>query len=319
MARHGKESTGRSQILLARSRPTWQLFSACAFTVLVLCYFARSTRFGLNHGPDLPLRRLAIRELDNLPSGIRRPPQAPQLFNDSPETIEEKAKKSIASEKQIVDDIVKKTAVANATFENTIVPFTEQFDQADGLTSFWDVYLAVSNDTKLQEAVQAVLPNFTKASQETYLNEEFFKLVDTVFQKQKDDQTLNAESRKLLAGIRGDFIDSGVNLPAGKKRDRFRGEDQKLAKLANDFENAITADQTALWFTVEELNGINPVVLKDLEKGEGEHEGKLKVVVQSPEAGGCNMDCSNATTRQRLSIAGVYFRCRRSRPGVHFG
>lgn len=302
MARHDNEAMQRSRSWL---RSSWLLLLACGTVALLFHSSGRSTipdssSFSALHGR----RDLTAREQGKLPSGIRRPPQAPGLFNDSPETVKEKTKKYIDAEKRVVDGIVKNIDLANATFENTIIPFIEQSDQGNILLAALSVYDAVSNDTALRDAVTATRPNITEAAQETYLNLDLFKRVDAVFQTQKDDKTLTAESRKLLEKMREDFVDEGIKL-SGEKRRRFRDDGQKLVKLSSDFVNAIKDDKTALWFTAEELNGADPSIVNSLEKGKGEHKGKLKVIVQSPEAGEIIGRCTNATTRQRLGIAGT--------------
>ena len=289
-------------------RSSCLLLLAGVTAAVVLFHSGRSTTPGsISNLVSALQRRVAVHERNTLPSGIRKPPQAPQLFNDNPETVEEKTRTYITGQRRLVDGIIMNIDLANATFNNVIVPFVEQSDRAGNLLAAVGIYPGLSNDTDLVEAVQAVQPNLTAIGQEIYLNEDLFKRVNAVFQKQRNDETLSAESRKLLEGIHGDFIGSGIKLPAGQKRQQYRDDDRKLSGLRTNFSKAITDDKTALWFTPEELNGTKPRILKELEKGKGEHEGKLKVVVQSPQAGDVLSYCTNGTTRQRLETAGQYF------------
>lgn len=73
---------------------------------------------------------------------------------------------------------------------------------------------------------------------------------------------------------------SGLNIPAGAQRDQFQAANRRLDEIYNQF-NAILGNGTStfLYFTADELEGVDPETISQLKNGTGENAGKLQVSV----------------------------------------
>ncbi|KAM3416598.1 Neurolysin [Cercospora zeina] len=246
---------------------------------------------------------LAKRQGETLSSGAKRPPQAPHVFNETVESITKAAEDYVQSQKAFGDAFVKSVSVQDATFENVVLPWvmhgagvTVEFAYSQGFTSWHP-------NKDLRDAVDAVSGNLTDAETASYTREDIYQLFTTVYQKQGNDSSLDAESRLLIAQLPEDFEDSGLMVEAGAQRDRYIEISQRLQDLAQDFNNAVQEDNTTLWFTPDELPGVQQETLDALIEGDGENKGKLGIAVQAPSSSDVITYCTNGTTREALYVA----------------
>ncbi|KAF2215080.1 hypothetical protein CERZMDRAFT_94503 [Cercospora zeae-maydis SCOH1-5] len=245
----------------------------------------------------------AKRQSGTLSSGAKRPPQAPHVFNETVESINKAAEEYIRSEKTWADNFAKSASVQDATFNNVILPWvahdtevTLEFAYSPGFTNWHP-------NKDLRDAVDAVDSNITDAQTKTYTREDIYKLITTVYQKQENDSSLDAESRLLLSKIPEDFQDSGLIVEAGPKRDRYIEISQRLQVLSQEFNNEVQSDNTTLWFAPNELPGVKQEILDTLIKGDGPNKGKLGLAIQAPSSGEVISYCTNETTRESIYVA----------------
>lgn len=247
---------------------------------------------------------LVLRQSDTLSSGAKKPPQAPRIFTDTPESLQELVAGVKSREDSVVQDIIANVKPEDATFENTVVPYLQHEDQDSLVSSNLGVYIYVSQKPELQDAAGNVSGQIGDITQATYLNEDLFERVNATYYKQANDTNLPLESRKLLAAFWDQFAGTGLAVEKGEKRDRYQNATNELEDLEGAFGQALIDDQTVLWFTKDELNGTRDDTLSTLEKGTGENEGKLKVDFHiDSDVFAVSSHCTNETTRKALTIA----------------
>ena len=125
------------------------------------------------------------------------------------------------------------------TFANTIVPYANSGDLLGKvLNVFYNLMEAETNDT-LQQIAEKMSPLLTEHSNNISLNPELFNRVKTVYENQKDDQSLDAEDRELLQKVYTGFVRSGANLSESDK-ETYRAYSKELSTLRLKFaQNAL--------------------------------------------------------------------------------
>ena len=106
-------------------------------------------------------------------------------------------------------------------------------------------------------------------------------MVDSVF---KSGEKLDPESQRLLEKEHKSYINNGLNIPAGEKRDRFKAIKKRLSEIGITFGKTLNEENGGLWFTPEELDGVPEDLTATWKKGEGENEGKLWMTFKYPDA-----------------------------------
>lgn len=125
------------------------------------------------------------------------------------------------------------------TFANTIVPYANSGELLGNvLNVFYNLMEAETNDT-LQEIAQKMSPLLTEHGNNISLNPKLFERVKTVYENQKDDESLTAEDRKLLKKVYTGFVRSGANL-SDEAKEQYRACSKELSTLRLQFgQNAL--------------------------------------------------------------------------------
>jgi peptidyl-dipeptidase Dcp len=143
----------------------------------------------------------------------------------------------MAAEEKEIEAIVNNSEAP--TFANTIVPYANSGDLLGKvLNVFYNLMEAETNDT-LQQIAEKMSPLLTEHSNNISLNPELFNRVKTVYENQKDDQSLDAEDRELLNKVYTGFVRSGANLSEADK-ETYRVYSKDLSALRLKFaQNAL--------------------------------------------------------------------------------
>ena len=236
---------------------------------------------------------------------FKAPPQAPPTFTHTPDSLIERTKKLLAANKALQDKIVKEVTTDSATFKNVELPFAQDDNNMALEAHIIGFYQAVSTDAKLRDASTEAEKLMDDFSIESSMREDIFQLVDAVFKKQKDDQSLDAESRRLLEKDHKSYIRMGLGIPAGPDRDRFKEIKKRLSELSITFQKNLNEEKGGLWLTPEELEGVPEDVTSGLQKGkEGTpSEGKLWLTFKYPDLFPTLKYGKNEAVRQKVFVA----------------
>ncbi|KAK4499573.1 hypothetical protein PRZ48_010090 [Zasmidium cellare] len=236
---------------------------------------------------------------------FKKPPQAPPLFTHTPESLIKDTERLIATSKALQDKVVKEVSVDNANFHNAELPFAQDDNKMSLESHIIGFYQAVSTDAKVRDASTEAEKLMDDFAIEASMREDIFKLVDAAYKKQKDDTSLDAESRRLLEKDRKGYIRMGLDIPAGPKRDRFKAIKKRLSELSITFQKALNEENGGLWLTPEELEGVPEDVTSGLMKGkEGTpSEGKLWLTFKYPDLFPTLKYCKNAEVRRKVFVA----------------
>ncbi|KAF7187563.1 Saccharolysin [Pseudocercospora fuligena] len=242
---------------------------------------------------------------EKLSSGIRKPPQAPIAFTDTPESIIRAGEEVASEEQKVVDRIVKSVKIADASFANTLLPYLHHEASAAIKLASGVVYPSLRGDKQdLVNASQTSSDGLGKVGQATFSNTDFFNLTVAVYEKQANDTKLPLETRRIIQSFPASFTLYGIELASDKLK-RFQTINSRIQDLSQEFLQEAIADNPSLFFTPEELNGTQPDKMSSLPKGKDKNEGKVEVKMQviplqNPDLGAIINHCTNATTRQKL-------------------
>ncbi|KAH9845129.1 Peptidase family M3 [Teratosphaeria destructans] len=236
---------------------------------------------------------------------LKKPPQAPPLFTHDPESVISKTKTLLERSKGVMDAVVKDVKPEDATFDNALLPLARDDNEMALESHIIGFYQAVSTDAKLRDASTEAEKLMDDFSIEASMREDVFQLIDAAYKKQKDDKSLDSESRRLLEKDHQAYIRMGLGIPAGEKRDRFKAIKKRLSELTITFQKNLNEEQGGLWFTPQELDGVPEDVLSGLKTGDKgtENEGKLWLTFKYPDLFPTQKYCKVAETRKKVFIA----------------
>ena len=239
------------------------------------------------------------------PQKFRKPPQPPPLFTHTPESLITDTDRLLGDSKALQDRVVRDVKPGHADFKNVMLPFARDDNEMSLESHIIGFYQAVSTDAKLRDASTEAEKKMDDFGIESSMREDIFQLVDEVFKKQKDDQNLDAESRRLLEKDHKGYIRMGLGIPAGPQRDRFKAIKKRLSELSITFLKNLNEEQGGLWFTPEELDGVPQDVIGNLKTGDNgtPHEGKLWLTFKYPDLFPTQQYCKNAKVRHQVFVA----------------
>ncbi|KAF2484871.1 peptidase family M3-domain-containing protein [Neohortaea acidophila] len=237
------------------------------------------------------------------PQKLKKPPQSPPLFTHTPQGLMESTQRLLDRNQALQDRVVKDVSLSNADFKNVLLPFAQDTNEMSLESHIVGFYQAVSTDPALRDASTEAEKKMDDFFIESSMRDDIFQLVDAAFKKQKDDQSLDAESRRLLEKEHKDYIKMGLGIPQGPDRDRFKAIKKRLSDLSITFQKNLNEEQGGLWLAPEELEGVPQDVIEGLKKGENENAGKLWLTFKYPDYLPLQKYCKNAETRHKVFIA----------------
>ncbi|PSK34054.1 Saccharolysin [Elsinoe australis] len=229
-------------------------------------------------------------------SKYQKPPQAPPIFTATPESLISDTKRLIAQSKKVQDDIAK---TSDASFKNALLPMAMDDNQMAIESHIIGFYQAVSTDGKLRDASTEAEKLLDDFSIESSMREDVFQVLQTVLERK---EKLDPESQRLLEKSHKAYVRMGLNIPAGPKRDRFKEIKKRLSELSITFQKNLNEEQGGLWFKPEELDGLPADLVGNLQKGEGENAGKVRLTFKYPDLFPALKHAKNAEVRRKVFI-----------------
>ena len=219
-----------------------------------------------------------------LESKPQTPPQRSLLFTTSPKSLIQNTKRLIEDSRKVQDEITRTVQPEIATFANTLLPLAQNENQVALESHIIEFYQAVASDSALRDASNEAKKLFSDFGTETATREDLFVLVDVVM-KNSQDEELDIESRLFLQKEHKKYLANGLGLPPCTEREAFSSIKKRLSELSIAFQKNLNEEDSGIWFTPQELDGVPGDVLERLEKGQddGPNKGKLRLTFQYPD------------------------------------
>jgi metallopeptidase MepB len=235
------------------------------------------------------------------------PSQQAPSFDITPRDLLNETLTILKTSKEIRDEIVHSVTPSTATFENVILPLTEDDNiKADRLKIF--LFLgSVSTSPELREASRKAEKLIAQSEAEFLMREDVFRLADSVLRKhqilRKDGGAeLDAESGYLLRRKRREYLQNGLSISPGPKRERFLEARAELDDLLTAARKALSEVDDGIWFSREDLAGVPDNSLAIMEESK-EDPNRLWVTFRKPHFTAVMQNCTDSVTRKRTWLA----------------
>lgn len=256
--------------------------------------------------------------MNHAQASVRRPPQPPLNFAAlaDPTSVLQTSNELCENLQQVVDKLVSTVTPANATFDNVLRQLLQHENEMQLTSNLVTMIALVAPDAALRNAAAEASDKIShcmidcKAS-----NTDLFRLLDAVYQRQKDDHTLDSESRKALVEERRSYVRKGMGLAgedagagagavggAGSGCTTIGDIARRLQSIQSEFIKNLDEKPHCIWLTRAELVGIPEDALSGLETGTGELDGKLRLDLNGMQARWMLTVANSPATRQKIYL-----------------
>ena len=245
----------------------------------------------------------------------QKDPREPPIFTATGESLLNDTERLIEQSRRVQNEVIQTVQPKTATFTNVLLPLAQNENR---VAQEWHVirsYESLSPDPILRDASTEAKRLFDEFAIETALREDLFLLVDAVMKKEQDENILDVEDRLFLDEEHRRFLSNGLSLPAGLQRESFKRIKQRLSELSIAFRKNLNEENRAIWFSLQELDGVPDDVLGRLERGQdgGENEGKLRLTFQYPDYFPAMSHARSSETRKKVYL-GYENKCNQNVP-----
>ena len=222
-------------------------------------------------------------------------------FNQKTEEIPIKTEKLITRIRSLYDDVA--TAKGNG-FKAICgkLAYTEPLieNEYKSLTFLQNV----STSQEMRDACLAASDKLEEVGIEMAAREDVYEAYKSIDQADVPDDIgeykgLQAENQRLLRNLKRDCRRSGLELPADKKKE-LETIQKEMSVLCNKFSKTCAEDNQAVYFTKEELEGLDEDFFNKRDKNVN---GAYKVTCKYPDLVPVMSLCKNAETRKAMDLA----------------
>ena len=157
------------------------------------------------------------------------------------------------------------------TFKNTIVALDRAGEKLTRVSGIFFNILECDATPDMQKIAMEVQPMLTEYSNSIYLDEELFKRVKTVYEKEYSQ--LNDIDKMLLRKTYEAFLDNGANL-AKEQKEEFRNLSVELANLTLQFGQNALAATNAWQMHIKDAKDLKGIPASDLEIAQQKAQAK---------------------------------------------
>lgn len=233
-------------------------------------------------------------------------PQPPTILKGDAQSLSDAGIELCNNLRQHVADLVSTVSPADATFDNVLVKLLQHENEMQLTSNLVTLYSLIGTDGPLRSTAGDTSQKISHAQRDCKANPALFRLVDAVYERQKDDPTLDAESRKALIEERRSYFRQGMGLAAsnddGDACQKVRNIARQLVDISSEFMRNLDEKEHCIWLTRQELAGVPDDALSGLEVGTGEMDGRLRLDLNGPEARWFMTMASSPTTREMMYL-----------------
>lgn len=200
-------------------------------------------------------------------------------WDHTPEQVVSIAKELIAKEKALNDQIA---AVEDPTVENVFLPIAYHSNDTALLEHQITFYQHVSSSKELRDALTEAEQLLQEAGIEQSMRTDVFQVFDKLYQKIKDDASLDAETKGYLEKINIFYTQNGLHLPE-EKRNLVKELKTKLSNLSTEFSKNLNEEKGYIPFTAEQLEGVPKDVVDQFKTIEGDKGALFQMTFKYPD------------------------------------
>jgi hypothetical protein len=197
-------------------------------------------------------------------------------------------------------DTVAGVAPQNVTWGNVMQPLVDLDAQLDGMAASIGFLAHVSDNAEIRSASLAAEVALQKAAVEAGMRMDVYSSC-TAYAATEHAKGLQegTEQHRYLGRVLRDYKRLGLDL-AEVQRTRIKELQMQMSELSSEFQANLGEDDTALWFTAEEVKGLSEGVLSRLET---DKDGKYKLTMAYPVILPAMKEIRSPETRRKLDAA----------------
>jgi metallopeptidase MepB len=237
-------------------------------------------------------------------NALPRPPLPPPVVATTASSILSSAQQSISHTRSLHTALTNTVSPSTATATNVLLPLTQAENGLITASRLVESYEAVSPSTAVRDASAQAKELFAAFKIETAMNEALFALIDAVLRH--DEWELDHEARRWLEKMRREHVANGLSLPPGPERERFKEIKRKIGELESGFQGSLKEARSpsgGIWFSRDELDGVDESVLGRFMAGVGENKGLLKADFGNSNYLAVLRSAKSAESRKRMFVA----------------
>lgn len=225
-------------------------------------------------------------------------PQSPPVFLRTAAGLRECTLGIIDISRRAIDRIVHNNPLDNATFASVLIPWARCRDKLSKEGRILCFYAFVSPDPQLRDESRNSKLLLDDFDTQIYTCENLFRLVNAVAARQ---ETLDAESQRLLEFERRQFTQKGLGIPANIPQDRLKEVQLRLNEVVEQYRKNIDEEDGSISFFPGELAGLTDNFLRGLEQSY--EPGKLNVSFSAISYSAVLANATVSETRRRFLTA----------------
>ncbi|ETS76207.1 hypothetical protein PFICI_11594 [Pestalotiopsis fici W106-1] len=231
--------------------------------------------------------------------------QSPPFFNATCSSLQKDAERLISGTVALWDCVVSSIQVKDATFENTIIPISQNENSKSQEQRVLQFYASTFPSKDLRDASSAVTRLFADSEIELYSRQDMFARVHEVMQKEKENpsSSLDAESTYYLQKLHRRFQQNGCTIADAGQRHEFKVKIKRLGDLVRECNKNLSEDASGIWLGQGDLDGIPQSLIDRLKYGKDEHSQNLWLSTKVPFSGPAITNAKNESTRKRIYYA----------------
>lgn len=225
-------------------------------------------------------------------------PPSPPNFSYTPVTLIEAANNLIAKSIRVWD-YVATIPCHEATFSTAIQPLIDDENARSAQGRILYFLSTVSPDKEIRAAGKEADIALKHDVIQRFARPDVFSVVRAVAQR-SDVEKLPAEARVYLRKVIEEFVRGGLAIEDLEDRMRLKDINLRLTELQTQFSANLNGDDSGIWLTAQELDGVTPAVLERFKRDD---TGRYFVTFKRPNINAVLGHVDNAGVRRKFYIA----------------
>ena len=240
-------------------------------------------------------------KVEKTDSGCVGPANPLSISSITPHSLTVEAEAILQSSRHLRDELAKRFTVETATFANFIRPLIDDENKTgERLTTLGWLLARVSPDAEIRAASRAVQAKLHAPENTYHHRQDIAAVVEAIYQRSHDDESLDAEDRYFLSAFRDKFVTSGAAVTDASQRERMVAIKSEIAEILVAAQKAQTEAVDGLALSEEELAGAPKHWLASLKETA---EKKLWIPLTDDNFTNIMQSASNEATRRAIYVA----------------
>lgn len=225
----------------------------------------------------------------------RNPPQQPLTFDQTPESLLQLTQAAIDRARAANNEICSTIKPEQATFHTVLSPLILTANEVATISQYIRLLEGASPSPETRAAASECTKLLNEYTTETSMRDDVFYLVQAVI---RNDPVLDPEDQRLLEKTYEAFLRTGFGIQDEGKRERIKEVKIEVDECIRVFMKNLGERDEEVWFSVEELDGVDVATIEGLEASADGCERRL--TFRAPDVKAVLKSANAEETRKRV-------------------